>query len=400
MNDQVYAPLRIALLTNDIAPYSIGMGIAELYGTLAEGLGRAGHHVTVIGIDVSSGQLPKPSWGEIISLPTPARIPFVPRSLQNAFIVARELLYRRDSFDVVECASWPGLSAFVLNARLPTVVRLITSAVVDSDIGRVGMVTQFALEWLAVRRATLVFVSTDYIREKAQTLYRCNFKSVIKIPLGIEDIRGAKLEKKQDAIVTFLVIAAATKRKGTDVLLRALEGAAKRTDAFKVTLIGPTYATYDGYIEANPELEPVWRNVVSTLGGRLDVRHGVSEEEKMRSLEQADYLLMPSRSESFGIPVIEAMRSAVPVISSRGGALSEVSGASDQNLFYDNTEDFEELARVLVDAIARGPRGEDRRRDAARQAYERNFTSEKFVERSVLGYRKAIVMKPKVRIRT
>jgi len=399
MNDRADLPLRVALLTNDIAPYSIGIGVAELYGTLAEGLGRAGHHVTVIGIDVCSVEFLKPCWGEIISLPTPARIPFVPRSFQNAFIVAFELFNRRASFDVVECASWPGLGAFVFNPRLPTVVRLITSVVVDSDIGRLGTITQFALEWLTARRATLVLASTDYIKEKAQTVFHSVFKNSFQVPLGIENIINVKLEKKQNAIVNFLVIAAATRRKGTDVLLRALERVGEQTEAFKVTLIGPTYATYDGYIEAHPELEPIWRNIVSTLGARLDVRHGVSEEEKMRLLAQADYLLMPSRSESFGIPVIEAMRSAVPVISSRGGALSEVSGASDQNLFYDNPEDFEELAHVLVNAISRGRQGEDHRRDAARQAYERNYTSEKFVERSVLGYRKAIAMKLKVRIR-
>ena len=50
----------------------------------------------------------------------------------------------------------------------------------------------------------------------------------------------------------------------------------------------------------------------------------VTDLEKERLWEQADVFLFPSKNEGFGMPVIESMARGVPVVTSNGGALSEV----------------------------------------------------------------------------
>jgi glycosyltransferase involved in cell wall biosynthesis len=58
----------------------------------------------------------------------------------------------------------------------------------------------------------------------------------------------------------------------------------------------------------------------------------------------ADLLVMPSAAEGFGLPVLEAMASATPVICSRATSLPEVAG--DAALYFDPTNS-EELSLVM-----------------------------------------------------
>lgn len=65
----------------------------------------------------------------------------------------------------------------------------------------------------------------------------------------------------------------------------------------------------------------------------------------------ADLLVMPSRVEGFGLPVLESMASGTPVICSRAASLPEV--AADAALYFD-PQDADELAR-LMRAILESP---------------------------------------------
>lgn len=90
------------------------------------------------------------------------------------------------------------------------------------------------------------------------------------------------------------------------------------------------------------------------LGDRVTVITEASEDEKLTELMKAHFLIMPSRSESFGLPVVEAMRAGTPVISSSGGALGEVVGVADVNRIYDDPEDADALAEIIVEMTSKG----------------------------------------------
>lgn len=65
----------------------------------------------------------------------------------------------------------------------------------------------------------------------------------------------------------------------------------------------------------------------------------------------ADLLIMPSRVEGFGLPVLESMASGTPVICSRAASLPEVGG--DAALYFDPRDPFE-LAE-LMDSVLNSP---------------------------------------------
>lgn len=62
-----------------------------------------------------------------------------------------------------------------------------------------------------------------------------------------------------------------------------------------------------------------------------------ADDERLRTLYRyATALVVPSRAEGFGLPVLEAMAAGTPVLSSGGGALREVTGDAAQLVFGDS----------------------------------------------------------------
>ena len=75
----------------------------------------------------------------------------------------------------------------------------------------------------------------------------------------------------------------------------------------------------------------------------------VSDEDLLKIYNMADALLMPSIYEGFGLPVLEAMSSGCPVITSREGSLPEVGGEAvyyvDANSADSIAEGIEKLSK-------------------------------------------------------
>lgn len=89
-------------------------------------------------------------------------------------------------------------------------------------------------------------------------------------------------------------------------------------------------------------------------------------EAEMRTLyRHATLVVHPSFDEGFGLPVLEAMASGTPVAAARAGAVPEVGGDA---VAYFDPADFEEIARVVSDLLADGPRRETLRSAALARA--------------------------------
>ena len=77
-------------------------------------------------------------------------------------------------------------------------------------------------------------------------------------------------------------------------------------------------------VVAGPEKEP---DVAQRLrDGGADVRGYLSKQELAELYRGAAALLLPSRYEGFGLPVLEAMASGTPVVLSADAAMREVAG--------------------------------------------------------------------------
>jgi alpha-1,3-rhamnosyl/mannosyltransferase len=79
-------------------------------------------------------------------------------------------------------------------------------------------------------------------------------------------------------------------------------------------------------VVAGPEKDPALAHELRARGA--DVRGHVPAEELTRLYQSATALVLPSRYEGFGIPVLEAMASGAPVVISSDAALVEVAGGA------------------------------------------------------------------------
>lgn len=87
---------------------------------------------------------------------------------------------------------------------------------------------------------------------------------------------------------------------------------------------------------------------VDELGIREAVtfRGGINDADLVTAMGASDVLIMSSRHEGFGVPVIEAMTMGLPVVANREGALPEIVG--DAGVLVDATDPY-----ALADAAAR-----------------------------------------------
>jgi alpha-1,3-rhamnosyl/mannosyltransferase len=97
------------------------------------------------------------------------------------------------------------------------------------------------------------------------------------------------------------------------------------------------------------------------LAGAVDFRGYVRDAERPSLYRHARMLVLPSFEEGFGLPVLEAMASGVPVVVSNRGSLPEVAGAAATPV---DPEDIERLSQEMADLLDT---------DRARQAISRGF---------------------------
>ena len=90
------------------------------------------------------------------------------------------------------------------------------------------------------------------------------------------------------------------------------------------------------------------------LLGRLHLLHSISGLDLQALYQQADVFVYPSRYEGFGIPVIEAVFSRLPVVACTGSCLEEAGGP--YNIYVD-PDDVEAMAEAIKRLL---PGSEDR----------------------------------------
>ena len=113
----------------------------------------------------------------------------------------------------------------------------------------------------------------------------------------------------------FLYVGNLEPRKGVINLIRAWKQSSTR-NSFRLVMAGQ-YAYLTDQIE---------NEIENALSEGIDILHlgYVTEQQKIDLLKNAYCLVYPSESEGFGIPILDAMSSGLPVISCLAGSIPEV----------------------------------------------------------------------------
>jgi glycosyltransferase involved in cell wall biosynthesis len=107
------------------------------------------------------------------------------------------------------------------------------------------------------------------------------------------------------------------------------------------------------------------------LAERVRLLSGVPTEELAAMYRLATVAVYPSIFEGFGLPIVEALFSGTPVVTTRGGCFAEAGGPESAYVDPHDPEELREvLAALLADPARRAIMAEAGRRHAARFAEE------------------------------
>jgi glycosyltransferase involved in cell wall biosynthesis len=209
------------------------------------------------------------------------------------------------------------------------------------------------MRWLtgrAVRQADLVLTGSEFSRQELFRFYPCDEKKVVTIPYGVGREFGPAIGETERRLLSRYGIV-------TPYIL-ALGNIHPRKNLSRLL---------DAYLRLqarrNPVPAMVWVGLQRWDSGELIQRAnsagviltGFAAQEDLPALyRQASMLVYPSLYEGFGLPILEAMASGTPVVTSNTTSTAEVAG--EAALTVDPT-DVEEIAeamdRLLEDASLR-----------------------------------------------
>lgn len=121
------------------------------------------------------------------------------------------------------------------------------------------------------------------------------------------------------------------------------------------------------------------------LTHRLHFLHGITNQELPAIYQQAECFVYPSRYEGFGIPIIEAIQSGLPVVACTGSCLEEAGGR--ENIYVD-PDDADSFAAGIT-AMLRGSDDRARRIEASR-IYVKRFENGDIAQTMLAEYDKLL----------
>jgi glycogen synthase len=201
------------------------------------------------------------------------------------------------------------------------------------------------------------------------------------VPLGVVDRQLKQLEVHPG--VRLLFVGRLERRKGVDLLLEVVPDLLLEYPDLVVQVVGqdtPNTEMGMGYREAFER-----RYTGSEIGKRVIFSGQVTEEELYKAYAECDIFCAPSRFESLGLVLLEAMMMGKPVVATAVGGMTEV---VDGNGLLALPEDAGSLrtclSRLIGDAGLREEMGK-----RSRELFESLWSLPLAVERTLEAYREA-----------
>jgi glycosyltransferase involved in cell wall biosynthesis len=390
------APLRICFVSSQYPPL-IGGGIGRLTADLAQGFAAAGHDVHVV---TTSGGWPTRELLEGVCVHRVFRRPanvitgVASEFLEHIALVYRAVLrlHQERPFDIVSSPVWRAEGLLVaLDARFTSVISLHTSTQTLLDLKQdteadLGLLT--ALEALCIEAHAHAHANSRTAVAKVTAEFSSPNRVVI-LPQGIQDQSGKfSRRRRSEESIRILVVGRQEERKGSDILARIIPGLLSTLPAIEFVLAGEQSPLRSlGSKILQQVLARKLRQKPRDLS-RIEFASIISDNELYQHYADADILLFPSRYESFGLPLIEAMSFGIPVVATRAAGVSEVVVDNETGILVDldNEAGLIEAVKTLAEnAHLRNRYGREGRR-----RYLSHFSTAVSVPKTIAAYREVV----------
>jgi len=233
--------------------------------------------------------------------------------------------------------------------------------------------------WLLNHSNRILANSREVLRE-IDTAYQLDLdhdKSRVRVvPHGIADshidLEPVQEPLARENVISVLFVGRVETRKGLDQLLRALLRLPRTGFKVNVNVVGSWPTEHDSYAQ---KIKALARELAAKRNGvTVNFAGYASDEVLLEYYAGADIFVAPSRFESFGLILIEAMRGGCPVIATNIGGMREI---VDENTgFLIDVDDHEALAMRLENLITNSVLRKEMGR-AGRRKFEAEYTADK-----------------------
>jgi len=335
------APRPLSICQVSAAYYPYPSGVSELVHHLSEALRARGHQVQILTTSYGDDGPKKRDVtriGRAILLPMNKSFATVPFDWDMSGKVKRFL--RNKDFDIVHVNGFfpPDIAYYALrHSRSVNVASFLTVGFRNYGPG-VGLwnLMSGGLNRRMHGRIALTQGALEYI----QPFFPGEFRV---IPPGVDTDRFRPAASHKPPAASILFVGRLDKRKGLEVLLRAMPEVATRLAEVRLTVVG------------KGPMETDCRRLVHKLGldNRVEFKGYVANNDLPTFYATADVYCSPALGgEAFGIVLLEAMACGTPVVASDITGYNEVVTSGETGLLCP-PNDPAALARTLVEMLSR-----------------------------------------------
>lgn len=191
--------------------------------------------------------------------------------------------------------------------RIVVLAHMVSAAFPDADPRTVDG------EQRSLRSARRVIATSEWTRSELARRRVVSAELVDVAPPGSDEAPVATGTATGGA---FLCVGVVAPHKGQDLLIEALSTLSDRDD---------WNCTIAGSLDARPEFADRLAALVAETGlaDRVTMVGVLTEAELDRAYRQADLVVAPSRAESYGMAIADALRRGIPVVASRVGGIPQ-----------------------------------------------------------------------------
>lgn len=202
----------------------------------------------------------------------------------------------------------------------------------------------------AAERSNLIITISESAKSDIIKHFNVDEKKIQIVTPGIDlqrysynytDIELENIRKKYDLPKSYILyLGTIEPRKNIERIVKAFKNYKKEVnDGLKLVIVGKKGWKYDDIMK-----------LIESMGTDIIITGYIDEEDKIPIYKLAQIFVFPSLYEGFGMPVLEAMASGTPVVTSNISSMPEVAG--DAGILVDpfnENEIFEAYKQILSD---------------------------------------------------
>ena len=243
-------------------------------------------------------------------------------------------LIKEKEYDLCHCwFGWPaGVVGYLLKKRISYIVALRGSDVPGYNI-RLKILDKIFFKFISRiiwKNAKAMTANSNNLKELARKTY--NNINIRVIYNGVDTSKFRPINKRKEFNILF--VGRLIKRKGLIYLLKAFKEVCKEKNSYKLTIVG-----------SGPEEEYLIRFCEQKrMNSNVDFLKIVKHDKLVDIYQKAHILVLPSLEESLANVALEAMSTAIPIITTNTGTAELIDG----NGFIVEKKNHEQIKEVIT----------------------------------------------------